>query len=275
MFASLSDKRADSLCTVIARVATYPLEIVRLQLQAGRGTDAFGMALEILREEGPLGLWKGCGASLARCVLGPLLARLLQPRLRDALLLARVPERVARFAGRVVAEASSLLVTLPLDTLRLRQALAPLTGPRPSLASIAREEGAGALMAGAGCALAQLLVSRGVEAVVCRAPGLRDLEPFWAELACDLVAQSLVYPLGTLQRRLSLPGAAHADPLAIARREGWALARGVLPNALWLALQQFARGLLFLHFYRPVARRSSGALGMSPFRRCLASPPSG
>ncbi|CDW58945.1 mitochondrial glutamate carrier 1 [Trichuris trichiura] len=160
-------------------IVTTPMELLKIQLQdAGRtGFSATRIALNIIKSNGILGLYKGTGATVARDVTFsimyfPLFAHInsLGPRKKDG-----SGEAVfwhSLLSGNVAGAAAAFSVT-PLDVVKTRLQLirkaasdATYKGIADAFRRIAKEEGVFAFFKGAACRMAVMAPLFGIAQMV-------------------------------------------------------------------------------------------------------------
>lgn len=146
----------------VSRIATQPLEVRRLRVMTGRGSNESTSLRAIYRTEGASALFAGTKASVARHAPAKGLNFLVFGAVKEALRRARAAagtstSNAARASDALISGAvaglSSLALLYPLDSLLVRQATggpsAATLGLGRGLRKIFRDEGARGLYRGA------------------------------------------------------------------------------------------------------------------------------
>lgn len=138
---------AGGLARVLSGVATAPLELLRTRAQAGPAGPG-GDIVALARREGPMALWRGLSASLARDVPFSCLYWVMYEQLKVCLQMEPTPAVSMIAAGAAAAIAA--VPTTPFDVVKTRAQV--LEAPPPSLSRALYElylrEGSRALFAG-------------------------------------------------------------------------------------------------------------------------------
>ena len=249
---------AGGLAGVLSRTCIAPIERVKILYQVGRGSNMSGTAVAsgILRDEGVLAFWKGNSAAVVRVMPYMSLTFLTYEEYKAKLLsTGTVPKQAATMAAGSAAGVTAVVLTYPLDLVRATMATpagAHHTSMFSALMSISRERGIGALYSGvtATCigvapyAGLKFLSYEALKGVIGTFTGLeeQDLRPdqrLGAGLVAGMVAQTFVYPLDVVRRRMQTSAtqlySSTWDALStIARQEGvrHGLYRGLTLNYL-------------------------------------------
>lgn len=229
---------------VLSRTCIAPIERVKIlyQINKGAGSSGAAVASTIFRNEGMLAFWKGNTAAVARVMPYMSLTFLTFEEYKVALNECEImPKEAATMAAGSAAGVTAVVLTYPLDLVRATMATsggAHHSSMFSALVTIARERGVGALYSGvtATCigvapyAGLKFLSYEALKGVMGRVSGLREEDlradqRLGAGLVAGMVAQTFVYPLDVVRRRMQTSTTAMYtstwDALStIARQEG-------------------------------------------------------
>ena len=215
---------AGGIAGVISRTAIAPIERVKILFQIQRTSAAeaqsssgLTLAKNILRDEGVAAFWKGNSAAVVRVMPYMSLTFLTFEEYRAKLLAMGAPKQAATLAAGSLGGVTAVVLTYPLDLVRATMATpgSAHTSMSGALVSIYRERGALALYSGvtATCigvapyAGLKFLSYEALKSSLSATLGLReeDLRP-WQRLGSGLLAgmlaQTFVYPLDVVRRRM-------------------------------------------------------------------------
>lgn len=211
----------------VARMVTAPLDVVKIRLQLQTTGYYRGIAhtlVQVVRDEGVRGLWKGNVPAELLYVLYGATQFLVYLAVCAGLNQTRVPDSWHPVAAGMAAGAASTVTTYPFDLLRTRLA-ASRSGTRlvATVRQLYGESGVRAFYGGMLPTLLLVALNSGAMFHVYGAARrvAEQMDAPYAEAACGLVAggvaKGLVFPLDLLRRRMQM-GALGA----------WATARGIL-----------------------------------------------
>lgn len=249
---------AGGIAGVVSRTAIAPIERVKILYQVSRSSAGsshwMSLAPRILREEGLAAFWKGNTAAVVRVVPYMSMTFLTYEEYKVTLNSLGVPKQVTTLAAGSLAGATATILTYPLDLARATMAMPTNTHASmfEAVGSIARERGVGALYSGvtATCmgvapyAGLKFMSYEALKGVLGTFFGLEEAQlKAWQRVGsgmlAGLIAQTFVYPLDVVRRRLqtstSVLYTSTWDALStIARNEGLAngLYRGLTLNYL-------------------------------------------
>eukprot|EP00897_Mesotaenium_endlicherianum_P005713 jgi/Mesen1/516/ME000104S10607 len=247
---------AGAVAGAVAKSITAPLDRVKLQMQVAgvqvakegaKKISLLGAFVKIFNEEGAAGYWKGNMPQVLRIIPYSAVQLFAYESYKkifqgtDAEL--SVP---ARLAAGACAGMTSTLVTYPLDVLRLRLAVDPLSKSMSKVAlNMLRDEGAASFYKGLGPSLLGIapyiainfcvfdLIKKSMPEDFRKKP----IASFVTALAASTVATVTCYPLDTVRRQLQMKNTPYksvldAIPGILARDGVPGLYRGFLANAL-------------------------------------------
>ena len=242
---------------MISRTCIAPIERVKIlyQINKGTATSGFAVAKNILENEGAIAFWKGNSAAVVRVIPYMSLTFLTFEEYKASLLAVGVPKQLSTLVAGSLGGVTAVVCTYPLDLVRATMATpagAHHTSMGSALTSIARERGAAALYSGvtatcvgvapyAGLKFLSYEALKGVLGtfVGLREEELRPSQRLAAGTFAGLIAQTFVYPLDVIRRRMqtsaSVVYSSTWDALStIARQEGVrnGLYRGLTLNYL-------------------------------------------
>ena len=248
---------AGGFAGVISRTCIAPIERVKIlyQINKGTATSGFAVAKNILENEGAIAFWKGNSAAVVRVIPYMSLTFLTFEEYKASLLAVGVPKQLSTLVAGSLGGVTAVVCTYPLDLVRATMATpagAHHTSMGSALTSIARERGAAALYSGvtatcvgvapyAGLKFLSYEALKGVLGtfVGLREEELRPSQRLAAGTFAGLIAQTFVYPLDVIRRRMqtsaSVVYSSTWDALStIARQEGVrnGLYRGLTLNYL-------------------------------------------
>ncbi|KAL1523542.1 hypothetical protein AB1Y20_018479 [Prymnesium parvum] len=249
---------AGGIAGMVSRTAIAPIERVKIlfQISRDRGAGFLHIAPTILRDEGLLAFWKGNSAAVARVMPYMSLTFLSYEEYKRALLAAGAPAQPATLAAGSAAGVTAVALTYPLDL--VRAAMAKPSHPYASMAhalrTIRNERGVGALYSGISATLLGVApyaalkfgAYEALKGAAGRLTGraeaeLRPQQRVVAGLLAGMLAQTFVYPLDVVRRRMQTHEGSrplYAGPIdalrTIARQEGIStgLFRGLSLNYL-------------------------------------------
>lgn len=245
---------------IISRTCIAPIERVKIlyQLQSGAssGPAWYQLPGRILREEGVLAFWKGNTAAVVRVMPYMSFTFLSYEEYKAQLASTGAPSQLCNLAAGSAAGVTAVGLTYPLDLVRAAMAK---PGSRydsllNALVTISRERGVLALYSGMTATMMGVAPYAGLKFATYEAfkealasvggiseSDLSATQRVGAGAIAGLVAQTFVYPLDVVRRRMQTwdgPGRLYASPLdglrTIARDEGVArgLYRGLSLNYL-------------------------------------------
>lgn len=233
---------AGGIAGIVSRTCIAPIERVKILYQINRGGSSswYGLAPKILREEGALAFWKGNSAAVVRVMPYMSLTFMTFEEYKAWALERGAPKQAATLAAGSLAGVTAVVLTYPLDLVRATMATPdnPHRSMLGALRTIAAERGVGALYNGVGAtclgvapyAGLKFLSYEALKGTVGTAYGLREaeLKPWQrvgSGLLAGLLAQTCVYPLDVVRRRMQTSATAlYTSPLhalrTIAAEEG-------------------------------------------------------
>lgn len=247
---------AGGIAGIVSRTCIAPIERVKILYQINRGGSAswLGIAPKILREEGALAFWKGNSAAVVRVMPYMSLTFMTFEEYKAHSLALGAPKQVATLVAGSAAGVTAVVLTYPLDLVRATMATPENTHKSMlgALRAIGSERGVGALYSGVGAtclgvapyAGLKFLSYEALKGAAGAAYGLgeADLRPWQrvgSGLLAGLLAQTCVYPLDVVRRRMQTSATAlYTSPLhalrTIAAEEGvrHGLFRGLSLNYL-------------------------------------------
>ena len=248
---------AGGFAGVVSRTCIAPIERVKILYQINKGTETSGLnvAQNIWRHEGLAAFWKGNSAAVVRVIPYMSLTFLTFEEYKASLNAVGVPKQAATLTAGSLAGVTAVVCTYPLDLVRATMATpagAHHVSMSGALTSIARERGVGALYAGVTATCVGVAPYAGLKFLSYEAlkgalgtfTGLQEseLKPsqrLVSGLVAGVVAQTFVYPLDVVRRRMQTSASAVYtstwDALStIARQEGVrnGLYRGLTLNYL-------------------------------------------
>lgn len=215
---------AGGIAGVVSRTFIAPVERVKILYQITRATGGSAplhwtaIAPNILREEGVLAFWKGNTAAVVRVMPYMSITFLSFEEYKSALTSSGVLSgHAATLAAGSLGGVTAVVLTYPLDLVRATMATpgSPYSSMLEALTTIYRERGVSALYSGvsATCigvapyAGLKFLSYEALKGAVGRVFGMQeaDLRP-WQRVGSGLVAgmlaQTFVYPLDVVRRRM-------------------------------------------------------------------------
>jgi len=252
---------AGGIAGVVSRTCIAPIERVKILFQITHRTAAntggfMHIAPQILREEGALAFWKGNTAAVVRVMPYMSLTFLSYEEYKVRLMDSGMHKQAATLTAGSAAGVTAVALTYPLDLVRATMAKPSnqYSSMINALVGISRERGIGALYSGisatilgvapyAALKFASYEAFKGTLSSVCNVKEA-DLLPWQrmtAGLVAGMLAQTCVYPLDVVRRRMQTHEGAKAlyrgpiDALrTIAREEGirTGLFRGLSLNYL-------------------------------------------
>ncbi len=248
---------AGGIAGVVSRTCIAPIERVKILFQINRGEAGlpwWRLPGKILHEEGALAFWKGNTAAVVRVMPYMSLTFMSYEEYKSYFLSLGAPKTAATLGGGSAAGVTAVVLTYPLDLVRATMAVpgSPHTSMLGALRTVARERGVGALYSGVGATCVgvapyaglKFLSYEGLKAGAGRFFGLSEaqLKPWQrmgAGLIAGLLAQTAVYPLDVVRRRMQTASttiytSTYHALTTIAREEGvrGGLYRGLTLNYL-------------------------------------------
>lgn len=211
---------AGGIAGVISRTAIAPIERVKILYQINKGTAESGLqvARNIWFKEGAAAFWKGNTAAVVRVIPYMSLTFLTFEEYKASLKKIGAPKQVATLAAGSLAGVTAVVCTYPLDLVRATMAT-PAGSHHSSMgsamASIYRERGALALYSGvtatcvgvapyAGLKFLSYEVLKGALGAFAglKESELKPSQRLASGLVAGLIAQTFVYPLDVVRRRM-------------------------------------------------------------------------
>lgn len=244
----------------VSKTATAPLDLVKLKQQTGTRTSIPGTLASVLRDKGPMGLFAGNGAGVARHVPYSSAEFAVFEAAMAAGKACGVDEHrpEMRFAAGALGGAAGTMLSYPLDLVRTRLALqgagGPYKGVIDALRKIPAEEGGlRGLYRGLKPSLMGIVPYKGTNFVVyglakrkLSEAGVDASHPVLASLGAGMfagaVGQTVAFPLELVRRRIQRGGVSSADGLLPEPRPG-KTEPGVIDALMHVCRQDGLRGL--------------------------------
>jgi hypothetical protein len=197
-----------------------PIERVKILYQISSKSEAVAwtsIAPRIWREEGAAAFWKGNTAAVVRVLPYMSLTFLTYEEYKASLLSAGVPKQAATLAAGSMGGVTAVICTYPLDLVRATMATPgnPHKSMFDALVKISQERGVGALYSGVTATCVGVAPYAGLKFVAYEAlktalggltglteEQLRPWQRVGSGLTAGLFAQTVVYPLDVVRRRM-------------------------------------------------------------------------
>jgi solute carrier family 25 protein 42 len=216
---------AGGVAGIVSRTCIAPIERVKILYQINRGSSQawYRIPGQILHNEGVLAFWKGNTAAVVRVMPYMSLTFMSYEEYKVRCLQLGAAKQAAALGAGSAAGVTAVVLTYPLDLVRARMAMpeSPHTSMFGALRTIATERGVGALYHGVGAtclgvapyAGLKFMSYEGLKTALGAFFGiseeqLRPWQRMGSGLVAGLVAQTAVYPLDVVRRRMQTQGAA-------------------------------------------------------------------
>lgn len=240
---------AGGVAGVVSRTAIAPIERVKILFQIGKasagsssGAGWTTLPAQILRDEGVAAFWKGNTAAVVRVLPYMSLTFLSYEEYKAGMQSLGTGKTVSALTAGSLAGLTAVALTYPLDMVRASMATpsSTHTSMAGAMQSIVQTRGVGALYSGISATMVgvapyaglKFSAYEGLKGVLGSVAGVQEseLKPWqrvWAGAVAGLIAQTAVYPLDVVRRRMQThdgKGKLYDSPVhalrTIAREEG-------------------------------------------------------